>query len=330
MNIDTLLKHTDPAAAVPPYSDGQRRQILDDVVSSKPASRPRKLLRWAAVAAAILVAGFGGWNVFGWVGMAQANDVLTRAAINATDPPATASQYWKLTTSGTITHEFDSTLCLMNFTDVEYVAVDGSRPSWHVRGKRTVNQRIHGSEDCESQRPAEIWTSDLSPNDYPDGGYFSPTAEFIASLPRDVEALRKKLYDDNGDKGSFPDRGVYFAIADLLRTGMAPADLRSSLFEVLKTLPVGKTGERVVNGRTLVSLGYRTITGWGDEVLIDPATGDLAGEVVTTHVDLETQTVVTREVVDDIPADVREKAIVYHAVVSPDGVELQCPEDGNC
>lgn len=330
MNIDTLLKRTDPAATAPAYTADQRRQILDDIVDSKPAARPRRWLRRVAAAAAIPVVGFGTWNVFGWVGMAQANDVLTRAAINATDPPAAASQYWKLTTSGTITHDFGSTLCLMDFTDVEYVAVDGSRPSWHVRGKRTVNKRIYGTEDCRSHRDAEIWTSDLAPNGYSDGGYFDPSADFLASLPRDVEALRKKLYEDNGDKGSFPDRGVYFAIADLLRTGRAPADLRTSLFEILKTLPVGKTGERVVNGRTLVSLGYRTITGWGDEVLIDPATGDLAGEVSTTHVALETQTVVTREVVDDIPADVRKKAIVYHAVVSPDGVELQCPKDGNC
>ena len=46
----------------------------------------------------------------------------------------------------------------------------------------------------------ETWTTGLAPNDIP-GSWQLPNAAWLGGVPRDIEALRDRLYDDTSGHG---------------------------------------------------------------------------------------------------------------------------------
>ena len=307
-DIETLLRETDPAAHTPAYSQDERRRLLTQALT---APTPRRSHKWriAAVAAAsALVVGLGLFQPPGTGATAQAQEVLTEAAINAVDEPTEPGQYWKIVNQGETLLIDNAATCLVRFTDTMYVSVDGTEPTWYDRTQRELAQVLHG-DGCRVDGPPEAWAGDLGPNDLP-ASWQSPSMRFFAELPRDPDALLERLQADTEDRGRGKDHAVHVYVADVLRSGIVPADLRSSLFEVLKKLPtVEVTSQRVMDGIDVTVIGAKDRYGYTDELLIDPARGQVVGEI-WRHPDEELESVETlhRQLVDDVPLELQERA----------------------
>ena len=201
---------------------------------------------------------------------AQAAELLRKAAeITPKDPPVRPGQYWEVTTvyrqparQGQPGREGRR---------IEYVAVDGSAPTVFVDSAESPG---------DGPPPLGAWRHDLSPNEMP-ASWQTPSVEFLAALPRDTTALRERVYADSEGQGSSPDGEALVFVADLLRSGMVPADLRASLFRVLETVPgiVVTDDQAVLNGRTGTAIAYlEKDLGSRTDLVIDPADGTVLGE----------------------------------------------------
>lgn len=114
------------------------------------------------------------------------------------------------------------------------------------------------------------------------GNWQAPTPSFFAELPRDPEALRARLVDEN--PGSW--FGPFAAAVNVLRTALVPAALRRALYTALLGMPdVSRTdGVLDVDGRECIAVVHdagRTRT----ELLITPEDGQFAGERDTLRTD---------------------------------------------
>ncbi len=304
----------------------------DNVAEVEPRRRAHWGRRIAIAAAVAAVTGGLALTMFTAAPtlMASASDkVLTKAAQNATDPPAKAGQYWKITTTGVSGVTADTrpvySICLVKQSGTAYISVDGNKPNWYTNSKLTVVKQIQGT-DCTLGEGEGSFTRNRTDNDDP-GGWDNPKADWVAALPTTVDGLRDKIYKDSKGSGTGADNEAFEVIAEALKTGRAPAQLRSKLFEVLKTIPgTTVTDESVdINGRTGVAIGRMETNSSTDpadepseeqkvEIVIDSNTGELIGErYPSTTPDGEASSTYTefspREVVDDIPADVKKNAI---------------------
>jgi hypothetical protein len=108
------------------------------------------------------------------------------------------------------------------------------------------------------------------------GSWQTPNAEFMASLPRDPDALYARLLKDVGDRG---ETHVFTYVADLLRSGLAPDDLRAALYRALAKVPGLEITEQVANldGQKGTAYGVSD-HGIRYDLVIDPATGQFIGE----------------------------------------------------
>lgn len=111
-------------------------------------------------------------------------------------------------------------------------------------------------------------------------GWLFATPAFMADLPRGQHELRDRLYQDSRDRGVSADQEAWVYLTDLLGTADVPADLRAALLRVARLIPgvVVLDGEVADNGRTGVGIGRAAdIGGERDELVIDPATGQIIG-----------------------------------------------------
>src|SRR5690349_12370578 len=120
---------------------------------------------------------------------------------------------------------------------------------------------------------------DLAPRRRP-GTWHQPTAEFLARLPRDPQALLARLCAD-GPEGRTAAQPFARAVG-ALRSGLVPADLRAALYAALVALPAvsveGNATDLDGNARmALVHDDGPTRT----ELLVDPDDGSFAGECDT-------------------------------------------------
>jgi hypothetical protein len=151
-----------------------------------------------------------------------------------------------------------------------------------------------GREPCETQ-----------------GSWQIPDEEFLASLPRDTQALYDRLRDDTEGRGQDPDLEMVVYVADLLRTGQVPADLRAALYRALAKVPNLEITEQVANLDGVEGTAYGiSAKGRRHDVIVDPETGQFIGERQVTEEDL-----------GDIPAGtVTQYTSVMTAVVPAMGV----------
>jgi hypothetical protein len=123
---------------------------------------------------------------------------------------------------------------------------------------------------------------DLAPRRRP-GSWHAPTAEFLARLPRDPQALLARLQAD-GPEGRTASHPFARAVG-ALRSGLVPADLRAALYAALVELPAVSIDENAADldgcpRMALVHDDGPTRT----ELLVDPADGSFAGECDTLRV----------------------------------------------
>lgn len=112
-------------------------------------------------------------------------------------------------------------------------------------------------------------------------GWDTPTAAWMASLPRDTAALRADLYAHTpADSLKLNQDGLAFeTILAVFQTGEAPADLQAALYRVLTTIPGITVVDRSadLDGRQGVALGFLDRWGTRQDIIIDPANGTYIG-----------------------------------------------------
>ncbi|WP_051581288.1 hypothetical protein [Pseudonocardia acaciae] len=111
------------------------------------------------------------------------------------------------------------------------------------------------------------------------GRWTQPDRDFLAALPRDAGEMLRRLERDSRNRS--PSAPFRYAV-DLLRSGLAPAEIRAVVYRALRGLdgiePLRRTTD--VDGRTCLALPHQTARE-RHELLIDPNTGLYAGERTT-------------------------------------------------
>lgn len=280
------------------------RHITPAPRSITPAPRRRRLgLRIAltsAAAAALVTAlvagdvvGFAGWRGAATAEAAEVLDTAAVATIKTSDPVVGPGQYLKV----------ESTYVAARYTTL----ADRTDLAWLDSGKDTLFIPANRSDEWVWDRSARIPTTffDAKAKAYAANtikeaqstaymlrgrnGNFSASAsdsaiaapELLASLPRDPYLLLNGIYKRTLGQGQSVDGEALVFIADLLRTGTVPADLRAALYKAAAMIP-GVTvisRQAVLDGRTGIAIGrVEDTSNVRKDIIIDPATGLLIGE----------------------------------------------------
>ena len=129
--------------------------------------------------------------------------------------------------------------------------------------------RQNGTDPGETVRAAE-------------GAFYNgkPQDDGLNSLPRDPTRLLNHIYLVTLGQGVSRDGEALVFIADTLRTGVVPADLRAALYDAAAMIPGVEIIDREANldGRVGIALGRNETNGIRQEIIIDPDDGQLIGE----------------------------------------------------
>lgn len=259
--------------------EGQRRRVL-------------RRVRWfgggsllAGGVATALVVG----NITGFAGLRggadpAAADVLNSAASTAiatSDPVVGAGQYLEVATHAAVATSTGSGTYLASQDGQLYVPADTSGTWVWLREPETVVRTFGaGSEKAAAETPK-------TKGEYlrADGGRFygAPAAvspESLEDLPRDPAALLRHIYTVTNGQGRSRDGEALVWIADTLRSGIVPAELRAALYKAAAGIPGVELIDNQANldGRTGVAIGRTESDGNRQELIIDPTTGTMIGE----------------------------------------------------
>jgi RNA polymerase sigma-70 factor (ECF subfamily) len=149
-----------------------------------------------------------------------------------------------------------------------------------------------------------------------DGNFYGTpdqyTPAFLASLPRDPRVLLNRIYASTLGQGQSADGEALVYIADALRSGVIPADLRAAFYKAAILIPGVTVTDRqaTLDGRTGIAIGRTEPSSkTRQDIIIDPTTGLMIGErqvSYTTGTDIPPDTVVewtaiTTSVADSTP-----------------------------
>jgi RNA polymerase sigma-70 factor (ECF subfamily) len=275
------------------------------------AHRPKRKARarWAGagiglIGVAALVVGLVVSNVFGvagWRGSAEpaAAEVLHSAAlasIQNSDPVLAPGQYLLVATTavgGATMGISDSVSGSFLYTSNESMYVPADRNDEWVRVWSLI--KPYKTFGPTSERAAkEFWAGEVSGKgaDFKgmmrarNGAFFSPedpkSPDRLAALPRDPSALLDHIHTLTIGQGSSPDGEALVWIADTLRSGVVPAELRAALYNAAAMIPGVEITEKQANlngAATGIAIGrLETVNGIRQDLIIDPNTGQLIGE----------------------------------------------------
>ncbi|ANG86343.1 hypothetical protein A8L33_14150 [Microbacterium aurantiacum] len=280
-------------------------RIAADVPAPVRAHRARRTRRWSslvavgATTAAVAVVAVNVFGISGWRGGADpaAASVLEAAAsatLAFTDPVVAADQYLRVET------EYTGTLVgiLTGGVATQFIISSG-RSELYVPGNRdedwvwvqcaptTVETFGPDSEELAAQIADDnVDTFRVAPGgELYEGANLTGNIDYT-DLPRDANALLDTIYDlttaeEGGPAGRSRDGAALTFIADTLRIGTVPADLRAALYRAAAKIPgVTITEEQVtLNGSTGIALGrLETAGNIQQDIIIDPKNGQFIGE----------------------------------------------------
>jgi len=301
------MRDKTPVAKDSAIEDGRKRllhRISPSLASagSLPAKerQPLKKVGIFSVAAIAMVAVLVTADVIGpagWRGAAtaQAAQVLNDAAqttIQSADPVVSPGQYLKIQSS--------------NLWNSTFVDENGQHFQWLDTENMTMYIPANRMDEWVWQRSGRIPTVffDEASKDYAANGHFEttagetlraanggfhgppdqsgfPSASYLDSLPRDPYLLLNNIHKKTLGQGQSVDGQALVFIADLLRTGMVPADLRAALYKAAALIP-GVTvtdAQATLNGQRGVAIGrVEEASNMRQDIIIDPGTGLLIGE----------------------------------------------------
>ena len=271
-----------------------------------PRLRRRVLL--ASVAAALLVGGVVVADVVrpgGPGATAEAAEILSNAAeatIRTSDPVVGPGQYLKIDTTeltwGGMQMPDGSDLSWQaTVSDQLYIPADKDGEWVWNRGERIP---LESSSEAAKAAAAEIaMLSQIGKDGLPNptvgiqrgqGGAFYGQAPLLiigttlneaGGLPRDPGALLDLIYERTKGANKSPEIAAFVTIADGLRTGVVPADLRATMYKAAAMIPGVTVGDRqaTVDGRTGIAIGIPSLEGTSRaDIIIDPVSGLVIGE----------------------------------------------------
>ncbi|MDN3903166.1 CU044_5270 family protein [Arthrobacter sp. YD2] len=333
---------TVPPAVLAAGREKLLQKAAEEVREPAPVLHPRRPWRravFAVSAAAALIAALVAVDVVGAGerpgATAEAAQVLNDAAattIAASDPVLAPGQYLLIDTKAvytTTTSTENGEFVWLNSQDGQvYVPADRTaewiwnrEPSEPVQFFDEASRLEAERQAAQEQVPAETFPFEKQPMRAREGRFYDseqrilgamPLQEGVANAPRDPDELLELIYENTNGQGPTADEEAFITIADTLRTGVIPADLRGALYQAAALIP-GVTvvdREAALDGRTGISLGMKSSRYEARrEIIIDPDTGQLIGEREILLEDLggipsgtaTAWTAVTTSVVDSAP-----------------------------
>lgn len=375
MNELTLLRkvRSDVPEASDDVLDKGRAALFSRINASGSTvvKRPKRKARarWAGaglgvIGAAALVTGLVVTNVVGLAGWRGGADPAAAAVLHSaalasienSDPVLAAGQYLRVDSAavyGATTQIGDSDKMVSYLTitnDELYVPADRAEDWVWVRGLAEPYETF----GPESKRVAdESWAAVVSERGAdskellraPKGAFYSyeniHSPDKLAALPRNPYVLLNQIYKTTIGQGNSPDGEALVWIADTLRFGAVPADLRAALYKAAAMIPgVEITEEQAnLNGATGIAIGrLEDVNGIRQDLIIDPATGQLIGErQVLTGSDEQSGfpagtsiswTAIRTTVVDDAPEGGTANGIFDEMGCQTAAGVSQCPPEG--
>ena len=283
-----------------------RRKLLQRIdpalVTAQPKPRRRTAMRLglAPAATAAIVGALIAGDILGPAGgpgpgpaAATAAQVLNDAAqttIQTADPVVNPGQYLKI----------DSTNLWGSFSTDE----NGKQYQWLDTEKMTMYIPANREDEWVWERSGRIPTTffDEASKEYAqrtqtaealvlrgaNGAFYGPESEssfpapsYLDSLPRDPRLLLNDIYKKTAGKGQSVDGEALVFIADLLRTGVVPGELRAALYKAAALIPgVTVTDEQAtLDGRKGIAIGrVEDFSHFRHDIIIDPKNGLPIGE----------------------------------------------------
>lgn len=300
----------------------------------KKASSRRSRRRWFAVSSVAAVAltialvltdviGFAGWRGGASTAAAAVLEQAASSAIEFSDPVVGDGEYLLVETKAMyVTVGNGAAFPTLN-TEQMYIPADRD-DDWVWL--RPLNQP-YGSFGPESQAASDKHFAGIYADidkDYieklraPAGRWYGRDSEIsseaLSDLPRDPQRLLNFIYRTNYGAGPSRDGAALNFIADQLRSGPVPADVRAALYQAAALIPGVEFVEdqATLDGRTGTAIGRVETEGdFRQDIIVDPDTGLFIGERRTELAALEwipadtvtSWTTVTTTVVADAPAE---------------------------
>lgn len=267
--------------------------------------RFRRRVLLASAAAALLVGGIVAADVVlpGQSGAtAEAAEVLNNAAaatIRTSDPVVGPGQYLKIETTAV----YSASSVAADGTQVAWLDKTGGQVyvpadrngTWIWNREDRVPTTFFGeASKAAAAKMQKSLAKDPGPSlvgvqRAPGGAFYGSEQTVVngipltkvSSLPKDPRALLDFIQDRTKGAGPSPEMEALITIADTLRTGVIPADVRAALYKAAALIP-GVTvvdKQATLNGKTGVAIGIQSPDGGArQEIIIDPATGLMIGE----------------------------------------------------
>lgn len=285
-----------------------------------------------AAAALVAIAVLG--NAFGWGtnggASAEASSWLEQTAvatIQTSDPVVAPGQFLQISTQAVfVTYAVgpnddpknlaSRSVFLSPSASILYIPADRSGQwVWERTALKPETFFSEKAKDYALQSWAQLRPDERTEIARAAGGNFdgSPwTAEDLAAMPNDPAALLSYFYATSTGGSNSPEEDALSRISDVLRSGLAPAELRAALYRAIAMIPDVTVVERsaTLNGQVGVAIGRQDPTrDFRQDLIIDPASGLLIGErhvQVTADANVPANTVigwtsVATTVVDSTP-----------------------------
>lgn len=115
----------------------------------------------------------------------------------------------------------------------------------------------------------------------PEPGWYNLTPRFLASLPRDPQALFTLIEQEYASGTANPSKAYFQHATQLLFSAALPADLRSTLYQAMTYIPGVEITDEVatIDGRagTAIGLTMGRNTALREDIIINPEDGSLIG-----------------------------------------------------
>lgn len=336
-----LLAHIDrdsPEALFAALGDGT---VFTPAPTRAPRQPRRRTATWAGLSAlgatgvvgalvAANVLGVPGWHGGADAAAALALESAAIAALEFSDPVVGPGQYIRVRTDAVVAGAGDmgsgetafleknhSELYIPADRDDDWVWIRCVGEPFQTFGPRSeafaamvMDEYERGDADIIRWMPGGSTTHGSTFGGYQNGN--KSDGDFDA-LPLDPQQLLDWIYRETEHQGQSRDGAALVWIADTLRSGTVPADVRASLYKAAAKIPgVAVTEDQAtLNGTTGIAIGrIEPASNVRQDLIIDPATGQFIGERQVTlsgYADLpagtaESWTAVATTVVDGAPA----------------------------
>ena len=281
-----------------------RAALFSQINNPGPAPRPVKSRRrvggLSALAAfgiagalvATNIVGLGGWRGGADSAAAAVLERAATAAISFQDPQVSAGQYLLVESENvhvTDGQEKDGPVIAYTISESSDLYVPADRDGewvWQRNPVSVVDVLTPGGEAMVARsHPTSGPSAEPTLLAAAGGAFYGNSANSqwgdFDSMPRDPYRLLNHIYLTTLGAGSSPDGEALVFIADTLRQGTAPADLRAALLRAAAMIP-GVTitdDQATLDGTTGTAIGrLEGVNGLRNEIIIDPDTGTLIGE----------------------------------------------------